>query len=320
MLHDCARLRVPYAFTAGSRLPQSRHRRSMRRPDTISPNRVFLLVLGVVFTVEVLIMVVFATTGFSSANGLLLSVIDALVLVAVLCPVLWMLVVRPLRSMSASRGALLAHSLTMQEEERAKLARDLHDEVGQVQTAILLGTRSIAAADTLQQAHERAETVHQMASEAVEATRRIARGLSPSVLLDFGLGPAVERVCEDIAATGTVELVRDIRMGTVRVDPAVEIAAYRVLQEAITNAAKHSGASSIRVSLYLDGDQLRLCVADNGRGLPAVLAQRKGAGTGLGLAGMRERVTLLHGDYYISSNSQGGTSVVASIPVERASP
>jgi two-component system sensor histidine kinase UhpB len=287
----------------------------MSSPHAISPIRVLLLVLGVVFTVEALIMLGI-TAAFPKAQGTLaVSLVDALVLVAVLCPALWLLVVRPLRALVSERGALLVQALRMQEEERARLARDLHDELGQSQTAILLGLRSIRDSSTLDQAKERAGGVHQMAVEAVESARRMARGLSPSVLTDFGLGPAVERVCEDLSAASGIDVVRDIRIGSTRLDPALEISTYRVIQEALTNSVRHAGASSARVSLHIANGRLLLSVQDNGQGMADALNAGERPRKGLGVVGMRERVVLLHGTFGISSTPSGGTQVNASIPL-----
>ncbi len=324
------RVRV-YSQDAGPgwRSPGRFHR--MRRPDAISPIKVFLLILGVVFTVEAIIMVLLSS-GISSAaapppaestsglgavlsNGVLLSLFDAMTLVAVLCPVLWILIVRPLRALGAERGELLVRSMNIQEEERARLARDLHDELGQVQTAILLGVRSITNATSLEQAREHAASVQQMAGAAVETTRRMARGLSPSVLTDFGLGSALDRVCEDIASASGIVVEGDLRIGRRRVDPAVEIAAYRVIQEALSNAARHARASTIRVMVDIAENELRLRVQDDGCGMANGSTPRPGDSNGLGLVGMRERVVLLHGEFTVTSARGAGTTITASFPL-----
>lgn len=314
----------------------------MRRPDVISPIKVMLVVLAVVFAVEAAIMMLLMSgmgpglgprilaflgaptesagrSGHPPSMELLLSLIDALVLVAVLCPVLWLLIVRPLRALGAERGELLMRSLTIQEEERAKLARDLHDELGQTQTAILLGIQSITGASSLDQARTQAASVQHMAGAAVETTRRIARGLSPSVLLDFGLGVAVERVCEDIASASGISVHRDLGIGQRRVDPTVEIAAYRVIQEALSNAVRHADASIIRVMLDIVGDELRLLVEDDGRGMAPGTA-RPPDSHGLGLVGMRERVVLLRGAFAVHASPGSGTRIIASFPLKRPSP
>lgn len=286
-------------------------RSTPRDGSAVSPLRVFALVLAIVFAVEYAIMALLAIAVPVPRTGAALSLIDSLALVAALCPALWLLVVRPLRRLVAERGALLARTLTVQEEERARLARDLHDELGQAQTAVLLGLRSVANARTLDEARERAESVHAIAVGAVESTRRMARGLSPSVLTDFGLSEAVGRVCEDVSAATGIDITRTVDTGTDRLPPSIEIAAYRVVQEALTNAVKHADATSIDVRLRLEDERLILEIIDNGRGLP----DTDDTGPGLGLAGMRQRVVLLGGEFRVTSGPASGTILRAAIPV-----
>lgn len=283
---------------------------STRHAGAVSPLRVFGLVLAIVFAVEYAIMALLVAASPVPRPSAALSLLDSVVLVAALCPALWLLVVRPLRRLVSERGALLARALAIQEEERARLARDLHDELGQAQTAVLLGLRSVANARTLDQARERAESVHEIAVGAVESTRRMARGLSPRVLLDFGLSEAIERVCEDVSAASGIDITRTIDTGTDRLPASIEIAAYRVVQEALTNAVKHAHASSIGVRLWLEDGRLILEVSDDGRGLPE--ADR--AASGLGLAGMRQRVVLLGGEFRATSGAASGTILRASFP------
>jgi signal transduction histidine kinase len=209
---------------------------------------------------------------------------------------------------------LLTRLISIQEHERAKMARDLHDELGQVQTAVMLASRSLINAQSLEQARERGQLVHQMAAEAMETTRRLARGLSPSVLNDFGLGRAIERMCEDFAAAGSTEVRADNGIGDARFKPDVEIAVYRVAQEAITNTARHSGAARVLVRLKRDGSRLVLEVTDDGRGfnLSSIAPPSDG---GLGIPGMNERTVLLGGRFEIIPVPTGGTTVRAEIPV-----
>lgn len=279
----------------------------------VSPVRVFALVIVVVFAVEAGIMLVLARIFPRDTDSALLSVVDSVVLVASLCPVLWILVVRPLRTLVSHRGELLTRLISIQEHERAKMARDLHDELGQVQTAVVLASRSLINAQSLEQARERGELVHQMAAEAMETTRRLARGLSPSVLADFGLGRAIERLCEDFTAAGSIEVSAENGVGHARFKSDLEIAVYRVAQEAITNAARHSGGSRVWVRLTRDGGRLVLEVTDNGRGFDPSSISPPSDG-GLGIPGMNERTVLLGGRFEILPASGGGTTVRTDVP------
>jgi two-component system sensor histidine kinase UhpB len=284
----------------------------MQRFETISPVRVVAILLAIIFGVELGIMLLMEEQALPRGSRVVFALLDAVLLVLIISPMLWFLVVRPLRRAVAERGELLARTFRIQEEERSRLARDLHDELGQAQTAILLAARSIAQANTLDLARSRAEEVAGMASAAIESTRRLAGGLSPGVLIDLGLAVAVERVCETIAQPGSVAIEPSIRVGARRFGAETEIAAYRVLQEALTNAVRHARASRVEVTLEADEAELRLTVADDGVGVAADALAGSG---GVGLRGMRERAILLGGSFAIGPSASGGTLVTASFPL-----
>lgn len=285
----------------------------MRHLEAISPIRMFAVVLAAVFGAEISIMLLVEAMDLPRAPRLFVPFLDAGILVLALWPVLWLLVVRPMRRTLAERREFLSRTLTVQEQERASLARDLHDELGQAQTAMLLGARSIAGAATLEEARRRAEQVAEMAAATIESSRRLARGLSPRVLDDLGLAVAVDRLCEDVASTSGIEVQRSIRLGPARLAPEIEIAAYRVLQEALNNAVKHAEARHLRVLLELSGGELRLEVADDGIGMATGAA--RGPGSGFGVEGMRQRVSLRNGEFTVRAAPTKGTVVTATIPV-----
>ncbi len=216
--------------------------------------------------------------------------------------------------MVIERGELLSRTMSIQEEERARLAHDLHDEIGQVQTALLLASRAVMNAQSPEQVRERAKMVHSLAVESMESTRRLARGLSPSVLTDFGLAAGCERVCEDLSDASGVPIHAALSIGSVRFDPKVEIAVYRVMQEALSNSLRHAGASEISVRLDLLRGELVLEVTDDGRGIGPE-SQEESKRSGLGLASMRERVVLLGGRFEINSEPASGTTLRARLPV-----
>lgn len=286
----------------------------MHTPESVSPVRVFMLVLTVVFLVECVIMLGLLAAEPFSRGAVVPALLDSAVLVCTLCPIVWLLVVRPLRALVAERGQLLAHTMRLQEEERARLARDLHDELGQAQTAVLLGLRSIMSAPSVEHSRRMAADVHEAAAAATEAARRLARGLSPTVLTDFGLARAIERVCEDLESGSGIPIERRLDVGVVRPDPAVEIAIYRVVQESLTNAVKHASAAHIAVDLRAEGARLHLRVHDDGRGLPSDVEPLAEGARGLGVKGMRERIVLLGGRFDLRADPAGGTTLTASIP------
>ena len=287
----------------------------LRNRPAVSPVRVFAVILILVFAVELGIMFLIAAVAPVKGDSPVMGVFDALVLTAILCPAVWWIVVRPLRSLVEERGVLLTRVFRTQEEERARLARELHDELGQQLTVVLLGLRAAEQAPSLEEAQQRIGTARAALTDSLEAARRIARGFSPGVLTDFGLTVAVNRLCESVrAAGGAAEIVCERQEGAAlpRLRPEVEIAAYRVVQEAVTNAVRHSGAKHVWVSLALEEGTLKLGVRDDGRGFGE---GEEGAGaTGLGMRGMRERVNLLEGTWRSTCSAATGTTIEASIP------
>lgn len=277
-----------------------------------------MLVLTTAFAAEFVIMLALASVPDAFRDGAFAVVLDAAALVLLLGPALWLLVVRPLRVLVSERGRLLSHVLTIQEAERARIGQDLHDELGQTQTAVLLRVRAIIEAKSLDEARRHAEAAHAISLEAMEATRRLARGLSPVVLKDFGLSTALERLCEDMASSSGIEIEFHAPDDLGRFDAAIEMAVFRVAQESLVNAARHANATRVRVHLTKRESSIELTVADDGRGIaPRAAGDAK---AGLGLAGMRERVVLVGGTFHISSASGAGTAIRVVVPAreERA--
>ncbi len=279
-----------------------------------SPWGVFLVVLVLVFIVETMIMLTMKEWSARLNDPNLVAAADALLLTATLSPMLWFVIVRPLRRAVEHRTRLLALAHEAQEEERARIARDLHDDLGQQLTALLLGLRSIDQAPTLDAARERAAHVREVAAAAMTSTRRMARGLRTVDLADVGLVPMVERLCDEMLTHAGVRarVESDIPPG-VRLSPAVESQLYRIIQEGVTNCHRHAHATSAAVRLSLRGDRLALSIEDDGDGFDET-APREGKPAGLGLKGIRERVTMLGGDVSIRSAPGAGTAVRVLIP------
>ena len=278
----------------------------------VSPLSTMLLLVGTTFVTEFLLMLTLDRLGEELRRGVTGALLDSVGLVALLAPLFWWLIVRPLRRLGIERGELFLRLLTIQEEERARVARNLHDDLGQSQTALLLGLRGMRQAATLEQTHGQVERLCELARSAIDATRRLARDLSPILLVDLGLAPAIERLCEDLSATVGVRVQPAIELGPERLPPAIELAAYRLVQEAVTNALKHAAASSIVVSVSRRGDRLRVTVSDDGVGLPQGDPE-----SGLGLRFMRQRVELLGGRWSWRSSEPNGTEVRAEFPLPK---
>lgn len=277
------------------------------------PLRVFAAVLILVFGLEYAIMLFIASISPPRHAEAGLEFLDSLLLTTLLAPAIWWLVVRPLQKLFEARGRLLRQLIEAQEEERARISRDLHDELGQQLTAILLSLRAVQEAPTLEVARERALFATGIGADAIDSVRAISRGLRPAVLQDLGLATAIERMCDEFRSVHDVEVVLKQQLPVdLALPQQVETCLYRVLQESLTNAARHSGAGRVDVDISLIGSRIMLRVEDNGGGIV-----RSATHTGSsGLLGMKERVTMLDGDLRVESHEGRGTSVRASIPLD----
>jgi len=280
----------------------------------LHPRRVFIQVLLLVFAIEAVIMLTMRLWSGRNGNPLIIAATDCALLTVMLSPLLWVVIVRPLRRVSEHRAWLLSRVHHAQEGERARLARDLHDDVGQQLTAVLVALRTIEDAGSLEQARDHARAVRQIASGAMESTRRLARGLSSHDLTDLGLVPMVERLCDEMLTPTGIRctLTCNIPAG-VRLAPAVESEVYRIIQEAVTNMQRHAQATSAAVRLSLNQDSLSVNLEDDGVGFDASGPAREPE-SGIGLKGMRERVRLLDGTMRIRSSPGVGTSITVVVP------
>jgi two-component system CheB/CheR fusion protein len=218
-----------------------------------------------------------------------------------------------------NRRADLARRLsTVQEDERRRVARDLHDTVGQTLTGLALSVAGVATAGPLPAAAvERLAQVQRLADALGRELHEVAVRLRPTALDDVGLNAAVRALIEEWAGRTRVPVDFQAAGGDGRFTPEVETALYRVTQEALTNVARHAGATRVSVVLGRRSGDAVAVIEDDGTGFdpdaPATpILGRRG---GLGLAGMRERVELLGGTVEVESAPGRGTTVIARIPL-----
>lgn len=206
------------------------------------------------------------------------------------------------------RSGMLA--MRAQEEERRRLARDLHDEVNQALTAILLRLEALAQESPPERAPEVAE-LKRLVNQAMEELLNLARQLRPSALDDHGLVPAIDAQLKRFAARTGVEVRMQAEGDVDTLGEDAQTAVYRVAQEALTNAERHAGATVVEVELEVATDRTELRVRDDGGGFDPGRATRAGdpASQGLGLRGMAERARLVGGELDVRSAPNGGTSV-----------
>jgi signal transduction histidine kinase len=195
-----------------------------------------------------------------------------------------------------------------QELERRRLARELHDETGQALTSVLLGLKAVETADDVPAALGQ---LRELVVGTLQDVRRLAVELRPKALDDFGLLPAVDRLVETFRAATGIDVQFESRLGEQRLPSEVETTLYRVVQEALTNVAKHAGARSVSVLLVRRDASATAVVEDDGEGFTS----DDEAEGGIGLAGMRERLALLGGRLIIESDPATGTTVAAEVPL-----
>jgi two-component system sensor histidine kinase UhpB len=204
-----------------------------------------------------------------------------------------------------------------QEEERRRLARDLHDEVNQALTAILLRLEALAQDSPAVNMAEVTE-LKRLVNQAMEELLNLARQLRPSALDDHGLMPAVETQLKRFAARTGVEVSLDRDGDPDTLPEDVQTAVYRILQEALANVGRHAAATAVVVEFEAGEERLEVRIRDDGAGFdPGAMARgarRNGPGAGLGLSGMVERARLAGGELDVRSAPGGGTTVTLRIP------
>jgi two-component system sensor histidine kinase UhpB len=198
--------------------------------------------------------------------------------------------------------------LKAQEEERKRVARDLHDEVNQALTALLLRLEA-AAQHAPPELHAELDETKQLANQAMAELLDLARQLRPTALDDHGLAAALAGHVREHDRRGQAKTHLDLDPAVEDLPQDVETVIYRVAQEAMTNAARHSGAKRIDVSLGRIDSRVVLEVSDDGKGF--AFAEE---GKGLGLSGMRERALLVDGTLEIDSRPGRGTTVRLEVP------
>ena len=215
---------------------------------------------------------------------------------------------RMMRRLEAERRRAGSAALHAQEEERARVARDLHDEVNQSLTGLLLRLEAAREAAPLELEDELAET-KALANQAMRELLSLARQLRPTALDDLGLAAAIGGQVEQLGR-GEIEARLEVEGDFSDLGDDAQLVVYRVAQEALSNAARHSGATEVEVRLRRAGDGgVALEVTDDGRGFAFDEQQR-----GLGIGGMRERALLVGGELTIESRPDAGTTVRLTVP------
>jgi signal transduction histidine kinase len=217
---------------------------------------------------------------------------------------------------------LARSALRVQEDERRRIARELHDGIGQNLTAIkhqLAVLQSQLRAGSSEEA-ERLGTCIELCAQTLEDTRQLSRLLRPQVLDDLGLGAALHWLARTIEGNGRLQVAVHLE-DLPALDPEIETLLFRVSQEALANTVKHAGATDALLRLGTRAGRATLTVWDNGGGFDVEAAERAARqGRGSGLAGMRERLAIYGGALRVDSDAESGTWLRISVPVTAAGP
>jgi len=209
-----------------------------------------------------------------------------------------------IKQAEVTRRLLLEHMLSAQEEERRRIARELHDEAGQLLTSLLVGLRTLEDSRNLADVKAQGLRLRKITAQALDEVGRLARGLHPTVLDDHGLGVALRRYVAEYTKTHHIAVNLKLNEFDSRDLPsAVQIGLYRIVQEALTNVARHSRAKSVSIKLVRSAATLEVAIVDDGCGFDAkavaVSSHR------LGIQSMRERAAMLGGTVSFVSQHRG---------------
>ncbi len=223
----------------------------------------------------------------------------------------------PSRAASATKRRVEAEmterALTLQEEDRRRIARELHDGAGQALTAARL---HLAALKATSNEAEKVDAILGHLDEAMEEIRRSTAALAPPALAEYGLSGALERHCRSFGAASKLQVNCDLPHRLAELPAHIETACYRIVQEALSNAARHSGARHAWVKVEVASRDLRLEVSDDGAGPAGGGGDGDGDGDGFGLASIRERANLLGGEVELGDRPKAGTWLRVRLPLD----
>ncbi|MBI4786835.1 MAG: HAMP domain-containing protein [Chloroflexi bacterium] len=221
-----------------------------------------------------------------------------------------------LRRKETLRGHLMSKLITAQEEERKRIARDLHDQLGQALSAMTMGMEAAERAlpPSQEGLRERLQHAKLLATRALEQTHALILDLRPVALDDLGLIAAMRSYADEHLAPRRIEMQVSVRGVTRRLAPELEIALFRIVQEAINNIAHHANARHVNLSLEFGDASVQVVVADDGRGFDPAAVLGNSHGRGFGLLGIQERATLVEGSVEIDSQPGRGTRIMIVMP------
>jgi len=209
--------------------------------------------------------------------------------------------------------AMAERLVTAQEEERLRISRELHDDLGQALTTHMIALRNFQSDLSLPvtELFVGLQALYDQTYEVAIKIRRLAQDLRPPILDALGLKQAIQTYCNKFTERTQLPVTLEIEPTLPTLSDVYNVTLYRVLQEALTNISKHAQASQVWVDLSVDDDSIHLTIQDNGRGLK----EADNHTNGIGLTGMNERLSLVGGKFMLRSTSEGGTILTALLPM-----
>jgi len=218
-----------------------------------------------------------------------------------------------LRDSRTQLAELSSHLEAVREEERERIARDIHDELGSILVRLKIEA-TLLASKLPEDTRPKARSIENLLDQAMSTASRVARQLRPGILKEFGLAAAVECQADDFAHSTGITCKAQCDEG-IELDGDTSLALFRIVQEALTNVAKHAHASLVVVRLRHEHGNITLEIRDNGRGIAEHDMDKPRS---FGLRGIRERIQSLNGSFHLSSAEQGGTLLVLRVPPVRS--
>lgn len=216
------------------------------------------------------------------------------------------------------QGYYLREVFNIQEQERLRLSREIHDDVAQrlIDAGHAIDELIVQSRSQSSDIEERLKILRGQMDEVLEDTRRAIQGLRPPLLEEIGLKRSLAWLCQEVSEETSMEVEHHIDIENARTTPEIEFAVYRISQEAISNAKKHSAATRLNYDLQAKSGRLRITISDNGCGFVPLKQEKLRTAGKMGLLGIRERVRLLKGTLDLLSAPGNGTTLKISIPLD----
>jgi signal transduction histidine kinase len=223
-----------------------------------------------------------------------------------------------MQQMNEELRSLSAHLLNIREEERARIAREIHDELGQQITGLKMDvswlSKKLSGKDIMPIVKDKLSDMSALLDDTVHTVRKIASELRPSLLDDIGLVAALDWQSNEFKKRFDIPVHFTSEREELKIDPAIATGLFRMYQETLTNVARHAHATKVESSLGIDNENIILTIADNGKGFDASNIKNRKT---LGLLGMKERAIIIGGILDIKSDPKKGTTVIISVPIHK---